>query len=354
MKKLLLHLLALVLCLGAILALVGCSEAYIGQSDEEERVVYRVLEEGITYDLFRFLVAGHENLLTEGKPSFWEGKSAEEKETLWAELRAKALKDAVSVYATLDLAREHGIDPEGDTVSDRVKAERKAAIDNMGGFDAYKSFLQAQNMNDFVFRLYLQEAICRELLSKKLCIPGGALYPTEKEQVLAYFTSEEAACVSWIMVSAHTMDGSYDAEYSKEQITKIYEMAKKATDGEFRAMSMPYSTPGNVTEEECERGIYLGRDQMDAYDATLRDAIFSLAVGETSEIVETAEGFFLIRRLPKDEAYILSEEGYERLVPLYLQNMLAGAIADRTASLLEQAEATAFGETVTLEMISGK
>ena len=74
----------------------------------------------------------------------------------------------------------------------------------------------------------------------------------------------------------------------------------------------------SVQPASLETGFYLGRYDSDDLYKNLSEALFSMEVGEVSPILETAEGYFILYRLPGDEEYLTNEQNLDKLKATYL------------------------------------
>lgn len=313
---------ALLLTLALLLSFVGCGYSPVKSSKEEKSTVL-TLDGGfsVPYELYRFYFLS-ELSLSEIDPA---ALSAEEKTALFAEIHGKTLSEIATVYAVLKLAKDNGIDVESREFDKYVKENVIAAIegdDNYVGYgdrDTYLAEIQKAHMNDSVFRFLLRYRYAESKLGAHLR-DTGALKSSE-ENVLAYMNSDECVRVSWIYIPYTVL-----ANYTPDQLAKMEAEAKAATDDGFLAMTHK-GLPDLYSDEELDRGFYIGKYQLDPYYETLTETAFSLEMGETSSLIDSGDGKYIVRRLPKDEAYLSAPSNLADFTEYYLLNTFYGILA---------------------------
>ena len=344
--KTLRSLLAFALVLSFLLSLVGCGYTPV-KSTKAETAVILTLDGGfsVPYELYRFYFLS-ELSLAEIDPA---ALTEEEKQAVFAETHQKALEEISLVYAVIKLASENGIDTESRAFDKYVKENVIAAIEgdeNYVGYGdkaTYLAEIEKAYMNDSVFRFLLRYRYAEEKLGAQLR-DTGALGSSE-ENVLSYMNSDECVRVSWIYIPYTVLSG-----YTAQKLADMEADAKAASNEGFLAMTHK-GLPDLYTDEELDRGFYIGKYQLDPYYAALTETAFSLEIGETSSFIDSGDGIYLVRRLPKDGAYLSDAKNLPDFTEYYLLNTFYGLLAEEGARLASSAVMTELFATVSLDTL---
>ena len=331
---------ALLLTLALLLSAVSCGYSPV-KSSEEEMATVLVLDGNISvpYELYRFYFLSELSLADVNTATL----SDEEKTALFADLHTKTVEELCAVYAVLKLCADYGIDVEGKEFDAYVKEIANETIDGYGGKDAYLAEIKKSYMNDSVFRFLLRYQYAEQALAAHFRDTG--VLKSDKETVLAYMNSDECVRVSWIYIPYRFLEGYTDAMLAEREA-----QAKDASNDGFLSMTHEIP-PTSYTDEELDTGFYIGKYQLDPYYAALTETAFSLAMGETSSWIDSGDGRYIVRRLPKDADYLANEKNLADFTEYYLLNSFYGMLADEGVRLAETATATPLYETLSLDTV---
>ena len=336
---------ALFLLLALVTVFSATSCAYrAARSSKEERATVLVINDKyeVSYEHYRFAFLTY----------FYNNYSFQYLDT-WDEFTRnqyfsdcdRAAKEEVSrIYALFDMCEQYGIDPYSRAVDKEVTAAVKDAFYNeetgYGDRKTYLDALYSANMTDTVFRLYLRYNICEKLLAKAMA--EAEFVPTDKETVLAYYTSDETVCATWIYIGYELFKSMNDND-----LNKLVNRAKGATDREFLDLAHQYYQTV-YTDDELETGFYFGKYQLDPVFDDLVEKAFSLQVGKTSSLVHAGDGVYIIRVMAKDPAYLNNEENYDYLYECYMLNAFYRALSEKQSSLMENITETEIHDVLDL------
>ena len=338
--------LALALTLSLLCSFVGCGYAPVKSSKEEKATVLTL--DGtydVPYELYRFYFLSELALSEKDPATLADG----EKTALFAEIHGKTLSEIANVYAVLKLCDDRDIDVESRDFDKYVKKNVIAAIEGddtyvgYGDRDTYLAEIKKAYMNDSVFRFLLRYRYAEQVLGAKLRDTGAL--KSDPEHVLAYMNSDECVRVSWIYIPYTVLPG-----YTEARLAEMEAESKSATNAEFLAMTHK-GLPDLYTDEELDRGFYIGKYQLDPYYEALTETAFSLKLGETSSFIDSGDGKYLVRRLPKDETYLSDEKNLADFTEYYLLNEFYGLLAEEGARLAATATTTDLFATLSLDGI---
>jgi parvulin-like peptidyl-prolyl isomerase len=103
--------------------------------------------------------------------------------------------------------------------------------------------------------------------------------------------------------------------------------------------------------DELAEGFYFGKYQLDSYFENLTETAFALFEGETSDLIHSGDGVYVVRRLPKDEAYIDNAENLELLREYYLLDNFYRVISEKSEETLLTLKSEKAYERVTLDSV---
>ena len=311
------YILALLLLASVLICAVGCSGYAPVASTEEEMETVLTLDGGtyeVPYELYRFYFLSE---LAQSNKRI-ENLNDAEKAAFLNTLRECTLEELCTLYAVFSLSAAHGIDPYDKEMDDMVDEGIVTAVEGddvylgYGDFDSYLAAIKAANMNDSVFRFLLRYQYAEARLGAALRDRGTIA--ADADTVRAYIRSDDCVRVSWIYISYAQVES-----YTEQQFFEMEQRAKMANDEDFLKMTHQV-LPDTYSDAELDDGFYIGKYQLDPYYQTLTDAVFSLEEGETSHWVESGDGRYLVRRLPKDEAYMADEANLADFTEYYLLN----------------------------------
>ncbi len=308
-------------------SLVSCGERYkLRAPTEKESTVMMTLGEkyDVTFDmLYTFFHRECADRKLKASDFSGEGGNA-----LLAEVLAAASASLTEIYGFFSAAEEVGIDPFGKETEKEIKAWLKLTVeggqigsDRIEGFESYDAYLTyiRKNlfMNDAVNREMFRATVCEELLTD--------YYENEHRyssaDVEAFFESE--ACIHLVWLLRDKTEGGLDAAENEKLIGKV------------RQALLAGNVNGAVSLTTVSAPLfYMGRYTKDrAYYGVLIDTAYSLAVGETSEVIELGNAFYVLKRLPKEEDDL--ETLYTEIEALYLADTLYGKVYDEADLLLQ-------------------
>ena len=340
------RLFTLLLIFALMLSLVSC-EKYkpVSSSKEEKATVFTVNGKyEAPYELYRFVFLN--TLRAQGNAEGWdEAKRAE----VFSVCDAAARKEIARVYTVLSLCDEYGVDPYGKEIDKKVSASVTEAIDAEEiGYETKDNYLKAlyeSYMTDSVFRFYLRLNFAEEMLAKAMQL--ASFVSEDADTVKAYFKSESTVRATWIYVPYGS--AAYE-NFTKEMLDELVKNAKEASDADFVATAQQYLQTLYMPDELAE-GFYFGKYQLDSYFEKLTETAFALSEGETSDLIHSGDGVYVVRRLPKDEAYIDNAENLELLREYYLLDNFYRVISEKSEETLLTLKSEKAYERVTLDSV---
>ena len=341
MKRIISLLLVLcVLCTSALL-LTGCTSSgrliKIDPTEQERKVVGKIGDFDIYYDELRYITMTYkdqlENIYGEG---IW--KTEESAAKYKDELAQKVYASITTNYGALALAAKNCITPESDGVKSycHLRMEELAAdltlilVDYYSTEDVtytpsdkevndeYKSQLKNMYMTDRIVRLLYSVDGCVEQLVLKY-IKDGKLLSNDND--IEKYLKDEFCRTLHVFVRN-------DAGESVDDNRAIAEKVLSELNGGASFNSMVGSKYNDDLLTTTVNGHYFGVGEMnDSYEK----AAFALGVDEYSGIVETADGFYIIKRLPIESDYVNTY--FEELKSQYHYSVVNVDINNERASL---------------------
>ena len=349
--------LALAFTAAIILIVVGkMNETFpeIPQTDEEKSPVFTVGDETATYDLYRYYFLGYKNLMSGGDDSYFEDKDTA---AIYAEIDERVRADIARLYASLALAERLGVtDREIDEIYDELLRLTRSGGEFAGmvyvGFEseeAYKKSLAENNMSDAVYRLVLRAYAAEYKASAAFAVNASEYLSSKDEDMYAFFMGEDAVHVAYAYIDKGSFlntDGAYELALIAE--ARLGEVAHDLS--AFIRTAIQYSSP-SVSTVSLKKGMYLTRYHASgSAQENLTEIAFSLAAGEMSGIIETDEGYFILRRMNTTEEDLRAADR-ELLYEGYFANHFYKMLHESTESLLLQMTETDFYATLTFETV---
>lgn len=335
MKKKLFRAAVTLLAVAVLLsALSSCGSIKpIKSKGDELKVVLTVDGREVYYEELRYVTlnARLDFEAKYGEDCFNDPETGDQYEALLEEFVLTSLKKNAVI---MNFAEKLGVDCDSDDIEKTVQSTVDQMAEDAGGKDGYVSQLEENFMTDHLLRYNLTTAEVYNLLQMKLVQEN--LIDGSDEAARASIESDDFIRTLHVYVQN---DEGEDIEANRRK-------AQEALD-ELRAGAKLTSTIGRYSEDfymTTTDGYYF---TIGEYDQAYEDAAMALDIGEYSEVVQTATGFFVICRLEKDSEYI--EKNFETLKERYLY-----AAADRL--LTKEAESaevafTEFGESLILTEI---
>lgn len=272
----------------SLLMLAGCGSVdSIEPSEEDVRVVMQASGYDVYYDEVRYYTCNlKDQMAAYYGEDIWQDASAAEP---YLEELQTSVED-MSRYnaAVLSLCAEYGISMEETAIQKDVQTEVEELVEECGNMKSYRAALEEYYMTDRLYRYITSVTLCETELYNVLLDLG--LLDNSDEGAEAFFASEE------FIRTLHIYIGNDAGESVEENRAKAEAIVKELDSGaDFNKLIGRYSEDFYMT---TTNGYYFTRGEMDeAYEA----AAFALKEGEYSGVVETASGFFIIRRMPKDK-----------------------------------------------------
>ena len=275
--------------------LVSCSS----KDKLNKKVVGQVGGYDVYYEELRWMTMQYKDLLaaTYGK-DIWKSKDTAEQYR--AELENMVYSNIIANYAILtlcdqDILKLNGakfIDINSDEIQSLIEDYVNATVEEAGSRAAYNNSLEKNYLTDSLYRFITGVDICENLLFKYYC-------------ELTIIDDSDDAAMDYIYENFIRTVHIYiqnDAKDNVEDNRKLAEAVRlKLLAGEdINQLVSNYSEDRYMASED---GYYFTHGQ---YSKTYEDAAFALAIDDVSEVIETYSGFYVIKRLPLDDVYILS------------------------------------------------
>ena len=327
----------------------------IPQTEEEKTPVFMIGDDTVTYDLYRYYFLGYKNLMSNGDDSYFDGKDTA---AIYAEIDEKVRADIARLYATLHLSETLSVnDDELDRIYETLLRMTRSGGEFAGatyvGFeseDAYRKSLAENNMSDAVYRLILR-AYAAEYAASNAFAENASSYLTNTEEAMhAFFMSDDAVHVAYAYIDKNSFLSSkeaYDLAVMAE--AKLSEVAHDLS--AFIRTAIQYSSP-SVATASLESGMYLTRYHANEMaQKELTEVAFSLPAGEMSGIVETDDGYFILRRMNTTEEGLESADR-ELLYKGYFSHHFYKMLSENAGKLSDTLTATEFYGTLTFETLT--
>ena len=209
-------------------------------------------------------------------------------------LREKATDQAIGAKLLVDEAQRLDIKVPGDRIDKRVNE----MTEQMGGREAFEARLAEHGMTEDALRKNIEQGCKVDLLVEKVC--EEAVEPTEKEMMEHFeankeqYIQPERASAQHILIKPAS-DSDDDRVVAE---SKIEELRAQIADGaNFADLATAHSECPSGKQAGGSLG-WFGRGMMvPEFD----NAVFSMEVGELSEIIETQFGYHVIYKTGADE-----------------------------------------------------
>ncbi|MGN1127387.1 MAG: peptidylprolyl isomerase [Candidatus Flemingiibacterium sp.] len=329
MNKNKIRMIAAPLIVGAMLMTAGCGEVNpLKSSAADKKTVMTVGGEKVAYQEYRYFWMNNKRDLY--------GADAELTPEQTEKIKQLVETNVTDRHALRLLAAEYGVEL---TDEDRMRAD--AYVDSFrtdcGDDDTYKEMLIEQYLNEPLFiELTSDTTIAYALLDEMGAQGGIDVSDKAYEEALK---SDEVLCIKEIYINYPS------AEYKDWALNRANEALGKLKAGEsFESLMAEYSNY-NPDDLPPEHGYYTME-----YDAIeeVWNAAKSLKEGEYSGIVETAFGYHIVMRAPKDYSYMdtIRDELYE----IFRQSRFYEKFYEYRAGI--EVDYTSYGEKLDLSEIS--
>ena len=336
-----------------LLSLLSCGDySPIKSSSLERSVVFKTEDYEVNYELVRHVFMSRIDEFDMGDRTLWDGDG---KETLWQSAFDSILPEILEIYATFDICMEWGLDPYSkdidNTIDDYVKADVEGGyitgqyIEGFGSLDAYKEALKASASTDAVRRLYYRYSLCLTNLYTYIVENGaeGHVNVTD-EELTNYLLGSDYAHINRLYIPFSGQPGGNFAEKRASAYDTISRLRSKLLlantydDMVKNAFIYSYSTDGAVVDyDQAEYGLWLGKYTTDStYSSELYDTIFTIGVGEISDIIETSTGFYVVYGMERGTSPLEIDRLKEGIRNLYVEESYNRQIKERVVVLQAQ------------------
>lgn len=275
-----------IILLAALLCglLTSCNS--LKPTEQDLKVVGTVGEYEVTYDSLRYFVLNYKATL--GNKYKDAATDPEVKAALEADILDYVMSTITRNYAIMQLCAEFSLDINEEAILEKLEDEIDATIVDCGGKKNYKKALEEQYMTDRFFREYYQLSIALSELTYILADDLGVI-PGTDEEIMDFLMSDEFIHTRHICIYK---DGS-DDEGKRTKLEMVLEKLNNKED-DFESLIGRYSED----YQDTGKGYYFTRGE---FDQVYEDASFDLSDEEYSGIVETAYGYYIIKRYAKDD-----------------------------------------------------
>jgi parvulin-like peptidyl-prolyl isomerase len=203
-----------------------------------------------------------------------------------------------------------------EVAADQLESRYRQRVEEMGGPEAYRNYLNETNVTDEEFRRIVKGELCAELMQQELSrdltvdpAESQAFYDKEKAdpKYAALFVEPESLRASHILIGARRLQlrneieaaGKSNAQLDRAVADEMGKRRARAAElldqlkrgADFATLARRYSDdPGTR-----ERGGDLGLFTRDTHTPRFDEAAFALRPGQLSDIVETEYGFHIIK-----------------------------------------------------------
>lgn len=235
-------------------------------------------------------------------------------------LEADIIDSLIIIKLLEKYAEENNITVTDEEVNEQVKL----LMDTYSSEKDFEKYLKEKGID----KRFLEGVLRSQLLSSKIYSKVTADVIVTEEEVKQYYEDNKNTffLVPVSVKASHILtmfpwveDNSEETEEGREEaLEKIKMVEDKLKDGgDFEDLARQYSDDGTSGENGGDLG-YISKGQM---VEEFEEALFSLDVGEVSEIVETEYGFHIIKATDRQEEYIQKFDEVEESINTYLLNL---------------------------------
>lgn len=326
-----------------LLTFVGCKGKYppVESTDEEKKVVMTLSFDGekyeVKYELYRALFLNYKSTVDGGNSEVWSGDTKSE---YVAKINDMIVRQISTIYAVLHHSEEIGLEPYSKEIDKEIEEQirigvegNSADISGFGGdYDAYLASLKEMNLNYSTQVLLLRYSIMLDKINEYYLgvedpvlghMPGGI--EVKETDVRNYYFSDESARILHAYLQAGTMQDAYERMV---EIKGLLEESAHPIDAALVIINNTAVSPTDLIYGKEVGGIMVGKYTLEEnFYIEYNNAVFSLAPGDVSEIIEVndgTKGYYLIYKLDKDEAHF--ESKYDDIKLSYIENVIGKKI----------------------------
>lgn len=257
---------------------------------------------------------------------------AEQLKAETANLRAKAVEQAIGAKLLIDETARLDIQVPAARIDSRINS----MIEQVGGREVFAIRLKENGFDEKALRQNIEQGCKVDLLIEKLC--EGLNDPTEAEMRAHFeanrdsYVQHERASAQHILISPAT-GADADRATAESRIESI--RSEIEAGASFDDMAAAHSECPSGKQNGGSLG-WFGRGMMvPEFD----EAVFSMNVGELSDIIETQFGFHIIFKTGEDEGGEASyEESESKIRDLLRHDQRGRCITAHVAELREKAD----------------
>ena len=252
----------------------------------------------VHYEELRWLTMQFKDRIEE---TYGEGiwDNSETAEKYRAELEDAVYKSIISNYAVLTLCDELNqnspdgtkfIDINGESETRIIDDYVNKTIDEFGSRAKFRDGLKKNYMTENLYRFITGIDVCESILFNYYCSLG-------------FVDDSNQAAIDYIyknfIRTVHVYIENNEGESIDDNRALANAVHRKLMDGED--ISELIKKYGEDKYMSAENGYYFGKG---TYSEAYESAAFALGIDETSEVIETYSGFYIIKRLELDDQYI--------------------------------------------------
>lgn len=316
-----------------VITLSACHARPIKSEKGELDVVFSIDGEKVYYEEIRYLAMNYMRSMEQSYGmGIWENEDS-------SEFYRKALEEKVFASAERNAAimafcEAHGVDINGDDITDSVAERIDAMIKEAGGKEEYKKQLADNYLTDHCLRYLIKVEACERALLKELYKDGSI--DASDEAARAVIDSDEL--IRTLHVYIRNDEGD-DIEENRKKAQKVLDELTGGAD--IKKMIGRYSEDIYMTTTD---GYYFMKGE---YTLAYEEAAFALDINEYSGVVETEDGFYVIQRLEKSNDYV--NTNFESLKDRYLYLCYEKLLNDRIETA--EKEFTEYGNSLDITKI---
>ena len=277
----------------------------IKSSEKEAAVVGKIGDYEVRYEELRYITLLHKASLNASMGEY-STLDEDEKAAYREALEKNVLHDLENNYVVLSLCDKYGIDTDSREIDKEIDDAIQTLVDSeLGDKNEYKRWLAENNLTDAFVRLVYKV----DILEGKL-----VEYMTENRIGIEYDNVDNADFTDYVMTSGdfiQTTHVYYPKDWQYKNGVSAAEKASDAADAlaalsddgeryqEMRSKigNAPFVAGISMTGD----GVYFTYCQMGGY---YESAAFELDLYESSGVVESEDGYYVIMRLPLEREYV--------------------------------------------------